>query len=271
MKVDGKTITKQIQERLQKEFAGLGKQVVFSIVYVGSDPVIDQFIGIKKRFGEKVGVEVVIHRFSEDIVFDELAPQVEDIVVRSDAVIVQLPLPEHLNRDAVTGLIPPEKDVDVLSPQSFEMFINGETRFVPPVAGAVMHVLDHYNVDLQNKNIALVGLGRLVGMPTQIALAHRSVQPTIFDKENWNDGQGLHNADVVISGVGSPALIKPGMVQGGVVLVDAGTSESAGSVVGDIDPACEAKSSVFTPVPGGIGPITVAVLFENVLKAVQAK
>jgi methylenetetrahydrofolate dehydrogenase (NADP+)/methenyltetrahydrofolate cyclohydrolase len=271
MKVNGKEITKEIQKYLQAEFAKQEKRPVFSIFYVGSDPVIDQFISIKKRFGKSVGVDVVVHRFDEDISFEDLGPQVLEIVDSSDAAIVQLPLPEHLKRDAVTGLIPSGKDVDVLSPQSFEMFKKSEITFIPPVAGAVMHVLDHYNVDLQDKKIALVGLGRLVGMPTQIALAHRSIQPTIFDKESWSDGHGLQDTDIVISGVGLPALIKPDMVQDGVVLVDAGTSESAGAVVGDIDPACEQKSALFTPVPGGIGPITVAVLFENVLKAVQSK
>lgn len=263
MIVDGE----KIAEEMKLELRLLGKIARLDIVYVGENPVIEKFIGVKKRYGNKIGAETVVHRFPENISQEDLIREVKRIGGDKNlsGMIVQLPLPKHLDTEAILNAIPEEKDVDALSKKAFEKFASGNSRFMPPVAGAVKEILEEHDVSLHGKEILVLGEGRLVGKPIAAWFAREHADFTVANSKTENLPELLKNADIIISGVGKAGMIKPEMIKEGAVLIDAGTTEEGGRVAGDADPACAAKCSLFTPVPGGVGPVTVAVLFRNLL------
>ena len=180
----------------------------------------------------------------------------------ADAAIVQLPT----NAEGATLLehIPLDKDADVLSKKAREAFARGDDgALLPPVVAAVREIFRTHGVDAKGKQAVVLGDGWLVGNPCAIWLGQQGATVTTLTKESKDTAAVLRTADIIISGVGVPHLITPDNLKEGVILIDAGTSESNGEVAGDADPACAGKCSVFTPVPGGVGPIAVACLFEN--------
>jgi methylenetetrahydrofolate dehydrogenase (NADP+)/methenyltetrahydrofolate cyclohydrolase len=157
-------------------------------------------------------------------------------------------------------------DVDVLSEESNKLFEKGELDIFPPVTGAVAYILNKENIDLVGKKVVVVGLGALVGKPSLAWFKGKTADVIAVDKNTENISLYTKDADIILSGVGIPNLIKPQMVKDGVILLDAGTSEDSGELKGDISKECIGKAKLLTPVPGGIGPITVSVLLENVAK-----
>lgn len=270
-RINGKEIAYAIKEDLQKQFQALPAELVFSIIYVGQDPVIDNFIAYKKKFGAEVGVSVVVHNFPDTIQVDELEAEINTIEKTSDAMIVQLPLPDHLPVQQVLDMVPAHKDVDVLSSKAKSFFKLKTHDMYPPVAGAMVEVLKSESFNLKNKNIVLVGYGSLVGKPFADILDTLHFPYNVIDRDTENSVKKelLMRADVIVAGAGVPGLITADDIQSGAVLLDGGTSEAGKRVAGDIDPSCYESSLFYTPVPGGIGPITIAVLYQNILKAVK--
>ena len=170
-----------------------------------------------------------------------------------------------LNTQAVLNAISSDQDIDVLSEAGIEACKKGTTKRIPPVAAAVWEVLQIHEVDLHNKKIVILGKGKLVGMPLMQLFEREQISYCAFDLQSKTDDmlQSIKDSDIVITGFGKPYFLKPDMVKDGVILIDCGTSESEGKLTGDIDPTCASKASLFTPVPGGIGPITVACLYRN--------
>jgi 5,10-methylene-tetrahydrofolate dehydrogenase/methenyl tetrahydrofolate cyclohydrolase len=268
-RVDGKAIAKKIQIHLKRYTDRLEVPINFDIVYVGSDPVIDNFIRYKRKFGEAIGVNVTVHDFPSDISQSELVSSINSLNISSDAIIVQLPLPEHLDMTAITSTVVPLKDVDVLGTRAVDAFKKRNEMFFPPVTGSVIEVLRHHNIVLKNKKIVVIGNGSLVGYPMTLWLDNNEFSYNLLVKETPPTlrNELIMMADVIISGTGSPDLVKGHMVKEGVVLIDAGTSESGKKIIGDIKSDAYDKSSLYTPVPGGIGPITIAILYTNIIKA----
>lgn len=234
MIVDGKKIAERV-------VAGLGDQLhgaTLGIVMNAGDAATQSFVKIKERVAAQLGVEV--RRF---------APEDIGQALLCDGVVVQLPI---ANADALLAQVPQNKDIDNY-PQA-------------PVAAAVAEILAHAGVDPKNKKVVVVGDGHLVGKPVAQMLRAMGADVSVVSLEQGSLDE-LKTADLIVSGAGSPGLIKPGMLKSGVVLIDAGTSESAGKVAGDCDPACAEVASVFTPVPGGVGPVVVAMLFKNLALA----
>jgi methylenetetrahydrofolate dehydrogenase (NADP+)/methenyltetrahydrofolate cyclohydrolase len=205
-----------------------------------------------------------IVRMSENTNTTELVAAVRS--TDADAIIVQLPLPADVDMKEVCDAIPVEKDADVLSCTARENFEKGEVgALLPPVIGAVREIFEKNSLEIRDKRTVVVGEGFLVGAPVAVWLTQQGARVNIIDTPASFAGARvtLAQADIIIAGAGSPHLIKPEMVKEGVVLIDAGTSESGGIIVGDADLACALRCSLFTPVPGGIGPLAVAFLFEN--------
>lgn len=189
----------------------------------------------------------------------------------ADAAIIQLPLPEGVNQKILCDSIPLGKDADVLSSAAREKFERGAAgALLPPVVGAVRELFVRYGVDPKGKRAVVIGNGWLVGNPAAIWLRQQGADVTVLASASDDLSAALGKADIIVSGAGSPHLITPDMVKEGVILIDAGTSESGGALVGDADPACAGKCSLFTPVPGGIGPIAVARLFENAVALAES-
>jgi methylenetetrahydrofolate dehydrogenase (NADP+)/methenyltetrahydrofolate cyclohydrolase len=180
----------------------------------------------------------------------------------SDGVIVQLPLPTHIDTARVLASIPTGFDVDAFSYQG------EETDVLPPVVGAINHISQAYQLDWQNKSVVIFGSGRLVGAPTLLYAKNKGAKVDVINaKTNSEDILRLTKvADIIVLGVGQQNLLLPEMVKEGVVVFDAGASEDGGVLVGDAHKDVATKASIFTPVPGGIGPLTIAILFNNLLK-----
>jgi len=246
MIIDGKQLAEDVYARLPQKTLKLG-------ILVGrGNPVIDSFVRIKERAATRLGVMLVKEEIdvgtTEDVVLSKLASLAEC----SDGVIVQLPLPDGIDTERVLAAIPPEKDVDGIAPN---------TVMRPPVAAAVRAILAYAGIDVAGKRAVVVGSGRLVGSPCAQLLSEHGALVTILGR--GDSLEALQSAEIVILGAGDPGIVKPEHLTKGVVLIDAGTSESGGRVSGDADPSCAQIASVFTPVPGGIGPIAVAMIFKN--------
>lgn len=268
---DGKAIAASIRDELAQKVALLSVPPTLAIVVVGENQVTNQFVASKKRFAEAIGVVFNETRVPETISQDELIALVHSVSKDADGVVVQLPLPAHIDTPTVLNAIDPEKDVDVLSDAAVEAFENDTTDVEPPVQGAVREILERHHVPVAGAKAVMVGKGRLVGAPTAHYLARAGADVFSVSKETpiTERDEKLREADIVVSGAGVAELITPDLIKDGVALVDAGTSGAGRMVVGDIAHNCEQKASVFSKTPGGVGPITVAILFTNLLKTVH--
>ncbi len=270
---DGKKIALGLRDVIQQQISDSGQVPKFGIVYVGSDPVVDNFLRYKQEFGAAVGANVVVHRFPDDVSAVELKSSICQIAEGIDGMIVQLPLPQHLPTQEILDSIPASKDIDVLGSSARSSFSRGDTELIPPVTGSIIEILRVSGVELSDKKIVLFGNGSLVGYPFSLWLRRNSIEHEVIDKDTDMQirNELLASADIIVSGVGQPHILTSDLVADGVALIDAGTSESGKKIIGDIHPDCYSKSSLFTPVPGGIGPITIAVLYQNLLRACLEK
>ncbi|MBI2120045.1 MAG: bifunctional 5,10-methylenetetrahydrofolate dehydrogenase/5,10-methenyltetrahydrofolate cyclohydrolase [Parcubacteria group bacterium] len=273
MNINGKAIAEDIKNDLKEVATKLPKRPRLDIIYAGSDPVIEGFLKMKLRASEYISVETQVHRFPASVSQETLISEVRGIAddPNSDGTIIQLPLPATLDTEAVLRSIPPEKDVDVLSSNALALFESGGISILPPVVGAIAEITKRWRISVTGKNAVVLGNGRLVGKPASIWLTQNGAQVTVLDKTSGDPAQLLQKADIIVSGVGVPGLIQSDMIRERVMLFDAGASEEAGEIKGDADSACAAKCAIFTPVPGGIGPITVVMLFKNLLEITEAK
>jgi methylenetetrahydrofolate dehydrogenase (NADP+) / methenyltetrahydrofolate cyclohydrolase len=265
--VDGKRIAEEIQKTLAQKIKQSGKNVHLDVFVVGDDYATEKFITLKTKVAKSIGVNVRVHHFEDKVTTDELRKAIlksaEDKTV--SGIIVQLALPSHINTRTILDTVPLAKDIDVLGTLSLETFREGTLDILPPVVGALKEVLEQGHVDVQGKRVVVIGKGSLVGAPSALWFKNNGADVAILDRDTENIGEITQKADVIVSGAGVPGLITKDMIKEGVVLLDAGTSESGGKLSGGADPACAEKTSIFTPVPGGIGPITIAILLRNLV------
>lgn len=265
MQIDGKQIQNELKQDISRRVAKLDQTPRIDLFYAGSNSVIETFMHLKKQFGEAIGARVVMHTFASHSDADKLTKSMQTVAGSSavDGIVIQLPLPSGFATQDMLDMIPKNKDVDVLASASRQRFRAGGGSVLPPVVGAVEEVCDRHDVDLAAADTAVVGAGRLVGQPMAVWLENNFGPPKVFEQDD--DLSQMKEFDVVISGAGDPHVITPDFITDGVVLLDAGTSQSEGGTKGDIDPACAKKARLYSPVPGGIGPITVAKLFANLV------
>lgn len=249
------------------------KKLRLAVVVAGEDPVVRSFIGEKKKAAESVRIDVRVYPFDAEITTNELRKRIAEIVheKKNTGVVIQLPLPPQINKQYVLNAIPPEKDVDVLSARAVGNFAVGKSPIFPPVAGAVKALFEEYGIDYADKNIVVIGAGLLVGRPVALWFLQEGATFTVVTEKTSQPENALRSADIIISGIGKPRYITGDMVKEGVTVIDAGTSESAGEIVGDVDfDSMSSKASYITPVPGGIGPLTVAILLKNLVTLAKA-
>ncbi|HUO55923.1 MAG TPA: bifunctional 5,10-methylenetetrahydrofolate dehydrogenase/5,10-methenyltetrahydrofolate cyclohydrolase [Candidatus Paceibacterota bacterium] len=264
MILDGRAIAQDVYSRLLRTQPR--QKPVLGIVVGSHDKAIESFVHIKSRAAQNLGVELRrIDLPNQPTTADAIAA-VEKLAPNVQGIIVQLPLPGSIDTEAVLKAIPPYLDVDAINPAVSE----GKKLVLSPVAGAIEVILERYKIETSGKNCVIVGAGRLVGAPAAELLKHLGGRLSVVSLEK-GDISEVRNADIIVLGAGNPVFIKPEMIKEGVVLIDAGTSESSGKIVGDADPACASKCSVFTPVPGGVGPIAVAMIFKNLYTLTKAQ
>lgn len=257
---DGKTFAARRREELLEVRRTLG-EVSLGIVVSSDDPVTNSFVRIKEKNAEALSVKQVRYAIPHGANTEAVVALVGD-AAQEDGIIVQLPLPQDVDVEVVLNAIPEDKDVDALSYTLQERLESGDVSVMPPVAAAVRSILEKEDISVHQKKVVVVGKGNLVGKPCATLFNYLGAHVTILDK---GDDLTVHtkDADVIMLGAGSPRVLKPDMVKGGVVVLDAGTSEAGGVVVGDADPTVSEKASFFTPVPGGIGPVAVVEIFGN--------
>jgi len=263
MIVDGRALAREVLARTKERAQMLPRPPRVLVIVANDTSATKSYLAIKKARAADAGCVLDELRFDTRATTEELLLAVH--TSDADAIIVQLPLPEHMDARRICDAIPLSKDADVLSDTArmkFEADKHGV--LVPPVASAVAKILASGKIDPQGKKAVVVGEGRLVGKPCATYLSHAGADVSHFTLESGHTDM-LKEADIIIAGAGAPHFIKPEMLKDGVVLIDAGTSESNGELAGDADPACATKCALFTPVPGGVGPLAVAKLFENAI------
>lgn len=265
MVVDGKALSKEVITAVRATLSQLTGEPVLVVLVVGDDPVTTRFVRMKSLVAHEAGVQMEVKNFPSTAKEEDLIDAISASASRVDVtgIIVQLPLPLHIDADRVLSAIPVEKDVDVLNKNAIANVRMGTSPILPPVAAAVQYILERSGVSVAGKEVLVVGNGKLVGAPVALLMRHNDAHVTVIDRPISDLRRETLESEVIIAGTGNPSLITPDMVQDGAVLVDAGTSEQGGKIVGDIDPACAQKASLFTPTPGGVGPLTVAMLFKN--------
>lgn len=259
--LNGSELASYIKEKQAHIVAGLRAQNIkpkLVIIRNNGSPVIEKYVSLKQRYGDDIGV-IVEDRLCKDLAQTIVGANTEEGV---HAIIVQLPLSGEQSVDGILDQIAPEKDVDGLG---------SKAKFDSATATAINWLLAGYNIDLAQEKIALVGHGRLIGTPLERMWRNSGYDVTVFDK--GSDLNELINYNLIVSATGVPHLIKPEMVKTGAILIDAGTASENGMLVGDVDDAVRGRKDLaaITPKIGGVGPLTVAALFEHVLIAAQQK
>ena len=250
MILDGRKLAAEVLARAKARAELLSRRPRV-VAYVPSDtPATRSYLKIKQRQGAEAGCDFSV-------------VDIPDAFVDADAVIIQLPLPAGVSRDLL-DTIPVAKDADVLSAAARALFLSEKERaLLPPVVAAMKEIFDTHHVVVKGKQAVVVGNGFLVGAPCATWLRQQGARVEVATSKTDNLKWLLLSADIIVTGVGIPHLIKPDMLKEGVILIDAGTAESSGTIAGDASPSCAAKCSLVTPVPGGVGPLAVAYLFAN--------
>lgn len=264
MKVlNGSDLADFIKERQAKQVRSLRQsQNIFpklAIVASGDNPVNEVYLRLKKQYGEDILVDVEVYRVSDEELMGQIDALNKDKSIHG--IIVQLPLSNPSMTDEAVNTINPEKDVDGLSNNS---------KFIAATPTAIDWLLAGYNIDLNYKKIAIVGEGKLVGAPLARLWQNNGLQVEVYDDTTTELGEKLREAEIIVSATGVPGLIKNDMLSHGIVVVDAGTASEDGVVVGDVDNEVRTRDDLtITPVKGGVGPLTVAALFDNVITAAR--
>jgi methylenetetrahydrofolate dehydrogenase (NADP+)/methenyltetrahydrofolate cyclohydrolase len=263
MIVDGKAIAQRVYEETASLVSGLSRRPVLAAVTCAPNFETKKYLNLKKKKAAQVGIVLRIVELPDTITTSEVIASIKGLLPEVDGVVVQLPFPPHIDREQVLVSVPKEKDPDGFS------FGVEEGSQLPPVVGAIQVIAETYNISFVKKNVVVLGQGRLVGAPAARFMRAAGANVTTLTESDGAPTSFLKEADIIISGIGVPHLITPDMLKEGVVIFDAGTSEDGGVVAGDVHPEVAHKASVFTPVPGGIGPITVAILLKNLITLIR--
>jgi methylenetetrahydrofolate dehydrogenase (NADP+)/methenyltetrahydrofolate cyclohydrolase len=263
--LNGKELAEYIQERQGAQVRALRQahdiSPKLSIIVTIENPIIDLYMRLKQRYGAQLGVDVEVHRVDQADAPARIKRLNGDANVHG--IIIQLPLADPTETEMLVDLVAPEKDVDALGVRA---------TFDPATPMAIMWLLAGYNVDLKNKRILLVGKGKLVGAPLEKMLLASHMDVHVANRETTDLKTECLAADIVITATGSPAIIYADMLKHGAVIVDAGVASEDGKTVGDVAPDVYERSDLtLTPVKGGVGPLTVCALFDNVIRAARAR
>lgn len=275
--VDGKKIAVEILENSAREVSQLraaGQGVGLAVILVGHDRASVSYTNIKRKRASEIGIVVDLRGYPESVSTQELVADISALNAKKSVsgILVQLPLPLSIDREAVLNAVSPQKDVDCLTTTNKQRLIAGEkVLFYPPAPAAVLRILDYYKVNLQDSSVLLIGSGDLVGVPLSAMLLKKGVNFHLVNKYTDNWQTLARNADIIITGAGKANLVTGSVIKPGAVVIDAGTTGTeGGEIVGDVEQnSVLGKASLLAPVPGGVGPVTVACLLENVVKSAR--
>ncbi len=277
--IDGKSLAKKVQTTVASEVEQLKqeKNIVpgLAVILIGDDPASHAYVKMKAKACENVGFYSITHSMPDTISQDEIIATIKMMNdnPRIDGILVQLPLPKHVDTDKILEVIDPQKDVDGFHAYNVGRLVSGLDSFVACTPLGVMKMFEEYKIDLEGKDVCVVGASNIVGKPMASLLLNANATVTVTHIFTKDLKAHTSKADIVVVGVGVPGLIKEDMVKDGAIVIDIGINRiKDGSLVGDVDfENVSPKCSYITPVPGGVGPMTIAMLLSNTLKAAKAR
>ena len=276
--IDGKAVAAAVRERVKVDVAAYEKETGrvpgLATVLVGEDPASQIYVANKRRTTEEVGMRSIHHAPEASIREDELLELVRELGSDEevDGILVQLPLPAHIDSDAVVAAIDPGKDVDGLTPVNAGLLAHGTPGLVPCTPAGVMELLAHEGVELEGAEAVVVGRSKLVGVPVARLLLAANATVTVCHSRTRDLDEVCRRADVLVAAVGVPRLLGAEAVKSGAVVVDVGMNRLEDGLCGDVDYEAAAEvAAAITPVPGGVGPMTIAMLLSNTLQAARTR
>lgn len=271
--IDGKVISASVKERVKKGVAELNEKgitVGLAVIIVGQDPASKVYVANKKKACEALGIISEEYALPENTTEQELLSLIEELNNKKsiNGILCQLPLPKHLDEKLIINSILPEKDVDAFHPHNVGRIMIGDYDFVPCTPAGIMEMLAFENIAVEGKTCVVIGRSNIVGKPMGMLLLHKNGTVTICHSRTKNLKEICKTADILVAAVGKAGFVTPDMVKDGAVVIDVGMNRENGKLCGDVDyDAVFDKCSAITPVPGGVGPMTIAMLMQNTLTA----
>ncbi len=277
--IDGKQVSAQVKEQVREEAAAIyekhGIKAGLAVVIVGNDPASRVYVNNKKKACEAVGFASYEYALPEETTQEELLELVETLNndPKVNGILVQLPVPKHIDNTAIINAISPAKDVDAFHPENVGQIMIGDYKFLPCTPAGVMELIDSTGVEISGKKCVVIGRSNIVGKPMAMLLLHRNGTVTICHSRTQDLPSVTREADILVAAVGRANFVTADMVKEGAVVIDVGINRlDNGKLCGDVDfAAVEPKASWITPVPGGAGPMTIAMLMKNTLTAMKAQ
>ena len=273
--IDGKVISASVKERVKTEVSALkekGITVGLAVIIVGEDPASKVYVANKKKACENLGIISEEYALPETTTNEELLALIEELNNKPsiNGILCQLPLPRHLDEKLIINSIDPEKDVDAFHPFNVGKIMIGDFYFLPCTPAGVMEMLKYENIEVEGKNCVVIGRSNIVGKPMNMLLLHQNGTVTVCHSKTKNLKEICRNADILVAAVGRPKFVTEDMVKEGAVVIDVGINRVDGKLCGDVDfENVKNKASAITPVPGGVGPMTIAMLMQNTLTAAK--
>ncbi len=272
--IDGKKISTEIKDELKEKVAKLkeqGKEVTLAVIQVGNDPASTVYVGNKKKACEYIGINSLAYELPEETTQEKLLELIGELNQRKDVngILVQLPLPKHMDEDEVIRAIAPEKDVDGFHPQSVGFLSIGQKGFVSCTPAGIIQLLKRSNIDIEGKECVIIGRSNIVGKPMSMLLLRENGTVTICHSRTKDLKEVTKRADILVVAIGKPKFVTADFVKEGAVVIDVGIHrQENGKLCGDVDfDSVEPVASAITPVPGGVGPMTIAMLMNNCVES----
>lgn len=274
--LDGKAVSQRIKDELKNEVAALKEKGInpgLAVIIVGDDPASRVYVNNKKKACEEIGIYSLEYALPKETTEEELISLINELNDKKEVngILVQLPVPKHINEENIINAIDPKKDVDAFHPVNVGKIMVGNFDFVPCTPAGVMELIKESGIDVCGKECVVVGRSNIVGKPQAMLLLHQNGTVTICHSRTKDLAEKTRNADILVAAVGIPEFIKGDMVKEGAVVIDVGINRVADKkLVGDVEfESCEKVAGAITPVPGGVGPMTIAMLMNNCVETVR--
>lgn len=271
--MDGKNLSNIIKDDLRKEISMYVQTPILAVITIGDDEASKVYVNNKRKSCEQVGISFMhfdyLSEVKESVVINKIKELNKDVSV--NGIIVQLPIPDHFNVDKIINTIDVSKDVDGLTNESKIRRMNNKSSLIPCTTKGILELLDYYKINIESKRVVVVGRSELVGTPTYQECLKRNATVTICHSKTIDLGSITKEADILIVATGHKYLIDKNMIKEGCVIIDVGISRDNGKLYGDVNPNVSNKCSYLTPVPGGVGPMTVVMLLKNTFIAYKSQ
>ncbi|MDX6399038.1 MAG: methylenetetrahydrofolate dehydrogenase / methenyltetrahydrofolate cyclohydrolase [Gaiellaceae bacterium] len=269
--MDGKALAARIRAEVAREVAAFPRPIGLATVLVGDDPASDVYIRMKHKATIEVGIDARDIRLQDATSEQELLTLVGDLNADDaiDGILVQLPLPGQIDEGRIIRAVDPVKDVDGFHPVNAGLLVAGTPGHVPGTPLGVIELLDAYDVELQGANAVVIGRSDIVGKPVALLLLHRNATVTICHSRTRDLAAETCRADILVAAVGVPGVVQPEMVKEGAAVIDVGITRTEDGIRGDVAPEVAERAGLLTPVPGGVGPMTIAMLLRSTVRAAR--